>query len=187
VLPESNKSHPPTIVSHRHPRRSRPSLSSSLPFPLRFCRLSRASLFESAPWGLSAEPPPRCSLPYSSGSSANGMCLLVERVLDAELPLAPVLRLGSRKPLDGGGLCGVHRPPLSADGYGSRLDDPECMYTGLVKRRETLAVVVDVLRIGAGRGDRRGDQGRTVRRRHACRSDSKICTQPGWRLWQIRR
>jgi len=55
----------------------------------------------------------------------------------------------------------VRQPPLSADGRGSRLDDPECMCTGLVNRRETLAVAVDVPSVGAGKGIR----GRKVGRR----------------------
>jgi hypothetical protein len=87
----------------------------------------------------------------------------VERPLDPELPPGPVLRPGARKPSDEAGLCGVRKPPLSAEGRGSRLDDPECMCTGLVNRRETLAVAVDVPSVGAGKGVR----GRKVGRRGA--------------------
>ena len=88
----------------------------------------------------------------------------VERALDTGLPSGPVLRPGeSSPPLDDPGLCGVRSPPLSADWRGSRLDDPECKCTGLVKRRETLAVAVDVPSVGAGSGVR----GRKVWRRGA--------------------
>jgi hypothetical protein len=95
------------------------------------------------------------------------MRLGVERALDPELPPGPVLRVGTRNPSDEAGLCGVRKPPLSADGRGSRLEDPECMCTGLVNRRETLAVAVDVPSVGAGKGVR----GRKVVRRGACPSD----------------
>lgn len=61
----------------------------------------------------------------------------------------------------------MRKPPLSADGRRSRLDDAECMCTGLVNRRETLAVAVDVPSVGAGKGVR----GRNVVRRGACPSD----------------
>ncbi len=91
------------------------------------------------------------------------MRLGVDRALDPELPVAPVLPPGARKFSDDAGLCGVRRPPLSADGRGSRLGDPECMCTGLVNRRETLAVAVDVPSVGAGKGVR----GRKVGRRYA--------------------
>ena len=84
----------------------------------------------------------------------------VERALDPELPPGPVLRPGERKPSGDAGLCGVRQPPLSAEGRGSRLDDPECMCTGLVNRRETLAVAVDVPRVGAGKGVRGRKDGR---------------------------
>jgi len=95
------------------------------------------------------------------------MRLGVERALEAELPPAPVLRPGARKSSDEARLCGVRKPLLRADGRGSRLDDPECMCTGLVKRRETLAVAVDVPSVGAGKGVR----GRKVGRRGARLSD----------------
>jgi hypothetical protein len=92
------------------------------------------------------------------------MRLGVEPALDPVLPPGPVLRAAETgKPSDDAGLCGVRRPPLSADGRGSRLDEPECMWMGLVKRRETLAVAVDVPSVGAGKGVR----GRNVWRRGA--------------------
>ena len=61
----------------------------------------------------------------------------------------------------------MRKPLLSAEGRGSRLDDPECMCTGLVNRRETLAVAVDVPSVGGGKGVR----GRKVGRRGAYTSD----------------
>ena len=92
------------------------------------------------------------------------MRLGVERALDPELPPGPVPREGGpRKPSDDAGLCGVRKPPLSADGRGSRLDEPECICTGFVNRRETLAVAVDVPSVGGGKGVR----GRNVGRRGA--------------------
>lgn len=117
------------------------------------------------------------------------MRLGVDRALDPELPPGPVLE-GARNPSDDAGLCGVRKPPLSADGRGSRLEDPECMCTGLVNRRETLAVAVDVPSVGAGKGVR----GRKVGRRVACPSD---CARDmgdafGWsskilrRAWRLR-
>ena len=59
----------------------------------------------------------------------------------------------------------MREPLLSADGRGSRLGDPECMCTGLVNRRETLAVAVDVPSVGAGKGVR----GRKLGRRRGTR------------------
>jgi hypothetical protein len=91
----------------------------------------------------------------------------VERALDLNLPPGPVLRPGARKPRDNAGPCGVRQQPSSAEGQGSRLDDPECMCTGLVNRREMLAVAVDTPSDGAGKGVR----GRKVGRRGAYTSD----------------
>ena len=92
-----------------------------------------------------------------------------------------LLRPGERNPpLDDAGLCGVRSPPLSADWRGSRLDDPECRCTGLVKRRETLAVAVDVPSVGAGSGVR----GRKVGRRGA-RISGGTC-DVGGRGWSSR-
>ncbi|KAI0005098.1 hypothetical protein BJV74DRAFT_325395 [Russula compacta] len=140
---------------------SRPILDLPLPFALRFFPLLPLLFSNPRP-----EPPPR-SLPYGSGRSAKEMRFGVERALDPELPAAPVLRPGVRKPSDEAGLCGVRKPPFSAEGRGSRLDDPECMWTGLVNRRETLAVAVDVPSVGAGKGVR----GRKAGRRDARPSD----------------
>jgi hypothetical protein len=74
----------------------------------------------------------------------------------------------------------VRSPPLSADWRGSRLDDPECRCTGLVKRRETLAVAVDVPSVGAGSGVR----GRKAGRRGA-RPPGGAC-EVGGRGWSSR-
>jgi len=72
----------------------------------------------------------------------------------------------------------VRKPPLSADGRGSRLDDPECMCTGLVNRRETLAVAVDVPSVGAGKGVRGRNVGRRDARPSNCVRD--MCDVFGW-------
>jgi hypothetical protein len=133
------------------------------PFPLRFFPPLLVLLFSNP----RPEPPPPRSLAYGSGRSAKEMRFGVERALDPELPPGPVLRPGARNPSDDAGLCGVRKPPLSAEGRGSRLDDPECMCTGLVNRRETLAVAVDVPSVGAGKGVR----GRKDGRRGAYTSD----------------
>lgn len=95
----------------------------------------------------------------------------VDRALDPELPPAPVLRPGARNPSTDMGLCGVREPLLRADGRGSRLGDPECMCTGLVNRRETLAVAVDVPSVGAGKGVRGRKVGRRGTRPSDCERD----------------
>jgi hypothetical protein len=74
----------------------------------------------------------------------------------------------------------VRKPPLSADGRHSRLDDAECMCTGLVNRRETVAVAVDVPSVGAGKGVRGRNVGRRGARPLDCARDMDDDDVFGW-------
>lgn len=84
----------------------------------------------------------------------------------------------------------MREPLLSADGRGSRLGDPECMCTGLVNRRETLAVAVDVPSVGAGKGVRGRKVGRRCTRPSDCARD--MGSAFGWsskifrKAWRLR-